>query len=71
MLQKQVDNRPEELAYLWSWYAEVASGQQLTYTEIRAWADLTSKDIAAWEVQAIMKLDRLYWSKVYERNRPS
>ncbi len=57
---------PEELRYIWNWYLEMRTGEWLTFTEIKSWADLTSQSIKAWEVDLIRTLDRLYWSVIHD-----
>lgn len=52
---------PEELRYIWEWYLEMRSGEPLTFTEIKSWAELTQQTLLAWEVDLVRTLDKLYW----------
>lgn len=52
---------PEELRYIWDWYLEMRSGEPLTFTEIKSWAELTQQTLLAWEVDLVRMLDKLYW----------
>lgn len=55
---------PEELVYLWEWFVSVHSNERLSYSELNNWSDLKSVNLRPWEVDAIMKLERIYWSTV-------
>lgn len=58
---------PEGLSYVWLWYMELASGEYLSFTEIKAWAELNGLQPFPWEVKLIKSLDRVYWKVYYER----
>lgn len=49
------------MEYLWDWFLEMRSGEPLTYTEIKSWAELTLQKLMPWEVEVMRLLDRLYW----------
>ena len=59
---------PKELEYLWGFFLELSATRPqgysgplpITYSEIKAWLDLTDNTLASWEVEVIKKLDRLY-----------
>lgn len=50
---------PEALLYLWDWFAEVYDGETLTFQEIKAWADLTNRQLTPQEAKTIRNLSRL------------
>lgn len=49
---------PYELAYLFDWFKS-ARQFGISYTELKAWADLSAIDIRPWEVKVIIDLDRM------------
>ena len=59
---------PDCLHYLWSWFCELSGGRgyaefgalPLTYSEIKAWAELTKTEPTAWEIEALKRIDRAY-----------
>lgn len=59
-LEEQPDF-PEELRYIWEWYLEIRTGDPLTFTEIKSWAELTHQPLLVWEVDLLRTLDRIYW----------
>jgi hypothetical protein len=66
---------PECLLYLWVWFCELSNSRQyaefgpmaISYTEIKAWADLTKNEPEAWEVEAIKKIDRVYLTEAMKK----
>lgn len=56
---------PEDMEYLWEWFIELDASRgnngfgisSLTYTEILAWATLTGRRPAPWEIAVIHRLD--------------
>lgn len=68
---------PDELAYLWDWYCELAAARgsngwglnPICYAEIAAWAALTGRDPSPFEVGCIARLDRAELSAIAQRNR--
>jgi hypothetical protein len=67
--------KPACLDYLWQWFCELSNSRQytdfgplaLSYQEIQAWANLTGKDPAAWEVEAIKQIDRLFLNEATKK----
>lgn len=63
---------PECLFYLWQWFCELSNGRQsggfgpepLSYSEIKAWAELTGNIPEAWEVETIKELDRVFLKEI-------
>lgn len=55
------------MQYVWQWFLELNSGRQyseigalpLTFTEIKAWAELTENAITPLDVQVIKRLDHV------------
>lgn len=48
---------PENLSYLWDWFLELRL--PVNYTELHHWQSATRRTLSAWEVDLIMKLDRM------------
>lgn len=52
------------IAYLWRWFNEVIAGvpssgmgpQVMTWSDIRAWSDLTGEVLEPWEARALVTL---------------
>lgn len=67
--------RPDALLYLWEWFYELSNGRQygefgpmpLSFTEIKAWADLSKAEPDAWEVKVIKQLDRLFLTEALKK----
>lgn len=56
----EVGELPEELAYVWSWYAKLkAFKSELSYTEIKSWCDLSNIKFLDWELDTIVRLERI------------
>jgi hypothetical protein len=51
----------KDVEYLLDWYFEIRGDTTLTFTEINSWASLMNIKLLPYEVQIIIKLDRLYW----------
>ena len=51
---------PPSIGYLWGWFAEVKTGESITYTEIKNWSEMTGKNIEVFEVEIIMRLEAIY-----------
>jgi len=66
---------PDCLHYLWGWFCELSGGRgyaefgalPLTFSEIRAWAELTQTEPTAWEVDVIKILDRVYLNEAMKK----
>lgn len=50
---------PDGLGYVLDWYTAICGPEALTWTEIRAWSELTHANITAWEAELLMSLDRI------------
>lgn len=51
---------PESLEHLWFWFLELNAARDdspISYTELKAWAELTDRVITADEVAILKKLD--------------
>ena len=61
----------ECLQYIWSWFCDLSGGRgysesgpgPLTYTEIKAWSELTRQEPEAWEIKTLKKIDRIFISE--------
>lgn len=51
--------------YIITMYQKVSGFAPLTYTEIKSWSELTCTPLSPIEVEALIALDRLFWSKNY------
>lgn len=59
---------PESAEHVWNWFLELNSGRTasmaglntISYSEIKAWAELLKMDLAVWEVNALKALDRAF-----------
>jgi len=52
-----------QVLYLWRWFCEVSQGRQsakLSWTELKAWTELTNKKPNEWEISTIRAIDREY-----------
>lgn len=52
---------PEELWYIWAWHGEIFTGSELTYQEVRAWAELMRIEVTPDEVSVLLMIDRTFW----------
>ena len=48
---------PQELYYLWVWLSEQV--YPLSYVELEAWQRVTGRNLALWEVRAMIELDKV------------
>ncbi|QOI69761.1 tape measure chaperone [Acinetobacter phage DMU1] len=55
---------PEELDHILDWYYQVAGTSRLTWVELQAWSDITKTLLKPYEAEAIMAIDRIYWSVI-------
>lgn len=60
--------------HLWSWFDQLSGTRgggfgpaPLTYQELDAWARLTDSRPTPWEVEQILRLDRLWLSNMADR----
>ena len=59
---------PDSLLYVWQSFIELSQARQaglngpssLTYTDIKAWSELTGNELSPVDVEIIKKLDTLY-----------
>jgi hypothetical protein len=52
---------PESLGYLWGWFWQLFSvRQQMTFTEIKNWAELTHTRVMSWEAETLRRIDQKY-----------
>jgi len=59
---------PSLLMYIWSAFCSLNSARTagfsgpnpITYTELKAWKELTETPLKAWDVQAIKRLDQVF-----------
>jgi hypothetical protein len=66
---------PYEILYLWQWFCELSNSRQyseigampLSYSEIKAWAELTHSEPTAWEVDCLKQIDRIYMTEVNKK----
>lgn len=62
---------PESAKHVWDWFLELNAGRTasmaglntISYSEIKAWADLLKENLAVWEVNAIKALDRAFLNR--------
>jgi hypothetical protein len=54
----ELDNTPfpEELGYLYQWFAEFYNGQPFSYSELEAWCRLTCRQLDPIEVEIMRHL---------------
>lgn len=57
-----VPELPKEGAHVWEWFLELHSARSgpISFTEIKAWSELTGSLIEPWEVRAIKEMDIEY-----------
>ena len=65
---------PMEVAHLWGWFCELHAGRQagfgpgpITWEAMSAWAALTRRTPAPWEVDAIRQLDAAWLTAAQEQ----
>ena len=62
---------PESVQHVWDWFLDLNSGRTasvaglnvISYSEIKAWAELRNEKLAVWEVNAIKDLDRAFLAR--------
>jgi hypothetical protein len=75
-LALQSPDFPQELEYVWSYFLSLNEGRgatqvgaaPLTYSDIKAWAELTGNILTPFEVDCIKRLDRKYMKVINERS---
>jgi hypothetical protein len=53
-------DKPDEVGYLYGWWLKLYSASKLTYSELKAFTELTGIDLKPWQVDAIMSIDYEY-----------
>ena len=48
-----------EASYVWQWFAELVATTEISYSEIKAWSDMKGIKVRAWELSAIMRLEKM------------
>jgi hypothetical protein len=61
---KDLPERPDDVLYLWQWWREMFTGEKLTYSEIKAYSDISRRNIQASEAAVIRRLDAIYWGSL-------
>ena len=51
---------PECFEYIWHLWLELRGDDLLTFTEIKAWQDLTCQQLEIWHVELIRAIDRMF-----------
>jgi hypothetical protein len=59
---------PKLMMYIWSVFIDLNSARTagfsgpnpITYTEIKAWKELTETPLSAWDTQALKRLDQVF-----------
>lgn len=57
---------PEIVTHVWEWFLELSSARSeggISYSEIKAWLELTGRSISPFELTLIKKLDILFLTK--------
>lgn len=80
-IKRQTGQVPEELdgpnfpsiaRYLWDWFCELHSGRSsgpLSFSEIKAWSELTQRPVRPWEIDAIKQIDSYFMELQQNRMR--
>jgi hypothetical protein len=54
---------PETLAHVWAWFCDLDAGRAgkapISWSDLKAWAELTGRTPRPWEVHLLRKLDRV------------
>lgn len=67
---------PYGAEYLWEWFCELQAARQygmggalpFTYTELKAWAELTGKQPMIWEIETLKQLDVVYINETMRKS---
>lgn len=65
---------PDPISYLWFWFLEILGGLDsggmgvatVSWSNLKAWVDLTGNDLEPWEVSALIRLGTLRASVISE-----
>jgi len=66
---------PESILYLWQYFCDLAGGRDygeagpkpIFWGDIKAWSELTRTNLAAWEVDVLKALDRIYLTEALKK----
>jgi hypothetical protein len=65
---------PRQLFYVYEWFNLVSRGRKeiaaLTWIEIDAWARLQQVEFEPWEIDILLRLDRVWLSVCQEKGNP-
>jgi len=62
--QLQLPKYPKAFRHLVEWAKDLQGKDPLTFSEIKAWADLMHLQLNPWEVEIIMRLDTIYHVRI-------
>ena len=48
---------PDDLIYLWGYYCQIKRGQDVTWSELKAWSEMAGIRLKGWESETIMKIE--------------
>jgi hypothetical protein len=75
----RLDSEPEIPAagqHLWSWFWDLNSGRQsgmginpLSWSDIKAWEELTRNRLSPWQARVIRSMDRVYLEVAHEMSK--
>ncbi len=60
-----------EILYLLSYFYEVKQSQPFTWSELKAWNDVSGYNLAHWEMLTLFKLDRIHGMVISDFERKS
>lgn len=46
---------PREMLYLWKWLCDLI--YPMSFSELKAWGELTGRKLSRWEVEVLIRLD--------------
>jgi hypothetical protein len=61
-VELEIPEPPDELRYLLEWHGKMRGREALTFSEIESWCKLMATRLTPFEVEAIRRLDSIYWS---------
>ena len=51
---------PDVISYVWVWFVSIRSAiSDITFSELESWAIMMRVDVNPWEVDVLMRLNRL------------
>ncbi len=74
-IERQTRKKPKELEFPeydatvshildYFWRIKAGQGQLITYQEIKAFSELLNIDLRSWQIETIIKIDRVFESAV-------